>query len=184
MAADALKSTSITNLDAQPVIQNTSGQGAPDQLHAIDDSLTPTATGIATAASTYKMVRVPTTVKLKRLTLFADGQLDSNGAPTLTVKVGAFFSDSTVDGTAPANQGNVVNSGADFLAAVAFGRSVGYQTIDALSALTQAKRAQPLWQALGLTKDPGGYFDIVVSTVGPAATGVSNPIGCLAEYAW
>ncbi len=186
MTADALKSLSITDLDATPVVQHSAGQGAPGQYKQVSDTVTPTAAGIATIGSKYTMVRVPTNCKLKNLRLISTGALDSNGSPLLTVDVGAYYSDSTVDGTASANQGTAVNAGAiDFADAVAFG-DAAHENIDVLvpALFGMEKRNKQLWDALGLTSDPGGYFDIVVTVEAAAATGVSVVMGMEAFYVW
>ncbi len=97
MVADTLSSASITNLDASPVVRNTSPNGAKYDEQKISDFATPTTGGLADTTSTYKMVRVPTNGYLKSIVLIADGALDSNGSPTLAVDVGAYYSDSTTD---------------------------------------------------------------------------------------
>lgn len=183
MTADALKSTSITNLDATPVVQNTAGQGAPGALKMVDDYVTPTAAGLADTTSTYKMVRVPTTIKLKELRLFCTTAIDS-GSPSLTVDVGLYYSDSTTDGTPAALQGTAVASFDNgFADAAPFGYSTNMD-INVLTNFSPDKREKQLWDAAGLTTDPGGYFDIVVSVEAAANTAASHPVGLSAKYVW
>lgn len=187
MVADALKAPAITALDATPVVQGASGQGAPGALKSINDFVTPTAAGLADTTSKYKMVRVPTNAKLKHIFLTADANLDSNASPTLTVDVGLYYSDSTNDTTAPANQGVVVSGAtALFVSNVAFGKGTAASplVLEGLSSFGQANRNKALWDAAGLASDPGGYFDIVVAVHTGAATGVSNPMGLEAQYVW
>lgn len=185
MAAENLKSVSITNLDANPIVQNTAGQGAPGALKHVSDTVAATAAGLG-AASTYKMLRLPTTCKLKSLRLIADIALDTNVSPTLTADVGAYYSDSTTDGTPSANQGTAVNAGAiDFADAVVFG-DAAHVNVDVLvpTLFGSVKRNKALWDALGLASDPGGYFDIVVTWEVFAATAQAGNFGVEATYVW
>lgn len=178
MAVVNLKSASITNLDATPVVPNSTGEGAPGYIKNASDFVTVGAADSAT--STYRVARLPTNAKLKALKLFADAILDSNGSPTLTYGVGAAYSDSTVDGTASSLQGTLISATA-FRATAAFG-ATGNISADVLTAYGAAKRNQPLWQGLGLTSDPGGFIDVLVTVGVAAATGVSAAIGADAAY--
>jgi hypothetical protein len=106
MAADTLKSFSITNLDTVPVAPNTTGEpGGPGYSKTVDDMVTVTATGIATLASTYRLIRFPTNAKIKALTVATNKALDSHSSSTLAFDLNVVFSDSTIDGTSTALQG-------------------------------------------------------------------------------
>lgn len=181
MAVEHLKSTSITNLDASPIVANTQGSGAGAYTKTSIDFATPVAANLV-AGSTYQMVRLPFTAKVQWISLDADAALDTNAAPTLTFNVGAFFSDSTTDGTPAASQGTVINATA-FASAVVVGRATALANVYALGGFAVAKRQQPLWQALGQASNPGGFVDIVLQVQGPAATGASANIGITVEYA-
>lgn len=184
MAADALKSTSITNLDTLGTgggpVENTSGVGAPIMVKHIADAVTPTAAGLVAIGSTYKMVRVPTTVQLQHVNLFADLPLDTNVSPTLAIDIGVFYSDSTVDGTPAANQGTAVSDNA-IADAFALKAQTGVQAAEA-GKWTAANRQLPLWQALALATDPGGYFDIVITIETVSATAQSAALMLEVEY--
>ena len=153
-----LKSTALTNLDATPVVVSTMGEGAPGFMKTVDAAI---ATISADAAgSTYQFVRVPSTAKIKSVTF--ESAAMSGGKISLSV----YYSDSTVDGTAVANQGLIVTAtpgGVGFFAvdidcssAVAITNETNQAGV-----YTANLRQEPLWQALGLASDPGGYFDIV-----------------------
>lgn len=183
MAADTLKSASITNLDAIPVVPQSTGEGSPGYSRVHSDSVAPTAGGLASTSSVYKLVRVPTNAKLKSINLVTDAALDTNATPTLAGKLGAFYSDSTVDGTQAALQGTAVNSGADFLAAATKFGAATTLNIDGLAALSLPNRNKPLWSALGLASDPGGFFDIVLSLTAVAATAnAGGNVGVIVQY--
>lgn len=180
MAADTLSSASITNLDAFPVVANTTGAGAAASSKIIDDFITPTTGGLVSTSSKYKMVRLPMYCKVKDLTLIADAALDTNGSPTLAVDVGAYYSDSTVDGTPAALQGTAISVNC-FAAALAFG-AAGNTNLNVATSWSVANRNLPLWVALGLTASatgapPGGQIDVVVAVHTVAATAASHNLG-------
>lgn len=165
MAADTSKSASITTLDgatASPpaATQLTAGIGAAAETINRSDYVTMTTGGLASTSSTYKMVRLPTQAVLKTARLFVKGGLDSSTG--LQVDLGAYYSDSTTDGTPAANQGTSISVNC-FVAAQNFGQSGAGSNIDALSNLDANLRTSPLWQQVGLTSDPGGYIDIVMA---------------------
>jgi hypothetical protein len=156
MSVEALKSTSITNLDANPVIANTAGKGAGAPQIVQTEYVTVSAA--ASATSTYRMIRVASTVKLKELIL----ESEAMGAGAVNLSV--YYSDSTTDGTAVANQGLIVpTTGNQFFASdinLASAQN-NVQVMNESGNNGLANRNLPFWQALGLTADPGGFFDIV-----------------------
>lgn len=158
MATEALKSGAVTNLDASPVVMNTSGFGGLANLKALDGSVTGT-TGV-TAGSTYQLVRVRSNAVVKHLYMKLDAPVT-----TFTGDVGCYYSTGANDGTLSANSGTAVNSTTGsrlFGAAVAFAAQVTF--IDLAQNLTAANLDKELWSACGLTTDPGGFFDIVITT--------------------
>src|SRR5262249_15036374 len=100
MAVVTTKSISIVNLDSFPIIENTIGEGAPGFLRAQTDSIT-TVVGDS-IGSLYKILRIPTNAKIKRLLFNYPGSTAGAG------DVDVFFSDSTTDGTQSALAGGVV----------------------------------------------------------------------------
>lgn len=163
MAADTVKSASITARDAAAQSLSaplTEGAGAPGRSHNYSDFVTATSGGLASTSSTYKMVRLPTQAILKSGDLYVKGGLDSSTG--LAIDLGAYYSDSTQDGTAAANQGVLISANC-FISNVAFGQSGAGSRIDALSNLDANLRNSPLWAQVGLASDPGGYIDIVLA---------------------
>lgn len=182
--ADTLSSQSIANLDASPIVANTSGVGARGEKCDYDDFVTPTALGLQSTASLYKLVRLPIYIKVKEITLSADNRPDTGSA--LTVDVGAYWSDSTTDGTPVSLQGTQIGV-ASFGSNVAFNAAFLGVRVD--TAWTNAKRNQPLWQALGLSSGatgapPVGFIDVVLAVHTAATTGVSTPIGVSVKTVW
>lgn len=156
MSVEALKSTSITNLDATPVVANTAGRGAGAAQLVQSEFVTVSAA--ASQGSTYRLIRVATTVKLKELIL----ESEAMGAGKVNLSV--YYSDSTTDGTAAANQGLIVpTTGNQFFASDVDLSSAqnNVQVINQSGNNGLANRNKPFWSALGLTSDPGGWFDIV-----------------------
>lgn len=175
------KSTGITNLDTIPAVKNTSGEnGGIGYLRSETDTITPTVGQLGSTATTLAVLRLPSNAKLKRLYMVTPTKLDSNGAPTLTWDIGAYYSDSTVDGTAVANQGVAIS--VNSFAAIVATPAAAVQT-DVLAAYSPTARNQPLWQGLGLSADPGGYIDIVAAVHAAAATAVSGVLGLDATFA-
>lgn len=157
-----LKSAQITALDnTQPGGDILSaGFGAQGYLKSISGTLS-TVSADATG-STYQLVRVPVNAVIKQV-LFSAAAM-SGGKFQLSV----YYSDSTIDGTQIANQGLIVpTNGAAFFASDIDCTSAVAQTDEtfqnqATSTAYQLSAVNKrLWDALGLTTDPGGYFDIV-----------------------
>ena len=163
--ADTVKSASITSLDAAP--QNTTtattltaGNGAAARMRNYSDFVAATTGGLASTSSTYKMLRLPTNAIIKKGNLFTKSGLDSSTG--LAVDLGAYYSDSTLDGTPAALQGTLISANC-FVAAAAFGQSGAGSSINAVSNLDANLLKSPLWAQVGLTSDPGGYIDIVLA---------------------
>jgi hypothetical protein len=151
------KSLQVANFDANPVVATTSGEGAPFRKVEVDGYVTPAA---ADAAGTkYLLNRVRSTAHVKSVVLASEAQ----GAGA--VNVGVYYADD-VRYLAPGNSANAgVAITADFFAsAVSIAAKVQPTDVTFESGTyTFDKWAQPLWQALGLASDPGGFFDIVAT---------------------
>lgn len=179
MATSHLKSTPITNLDATPVVISTTGEGASGYLRTVEGFAIPLAADAA--GSTYQLVRVPSRAVLK------DAVFRSEAQGAGKVQLSVYYSDSTVDGTAAANQGLVVPStGAGFVSddidcasAVAATDKLGGGTAPGWNLSMHNKQ---LWDALGLTADPGGFFDIVAVVHTTAVTTGTGRLGVSVGY--
>lgn len=214
MAAETnIKSNHITNLDATPMVLNTSGQGAVGNPRELDDYAAVAATPIQSAGSYYRMLRIPSSAKLKVLTLSTNKALDS-GTPTLAFDIGLAWSDSTIDGTLPALQGLIPTTANDGSTTTTFAaysspnkifggitaaqltNSAAYNSGNLLfngltSGYTMAKLAsQPLWQIFGYVDgrgyamDPGGFFDVYVYATTGANVGVAGNLWMRASWIW
>ena len=165
-----LKSAQLTALDTVTPsladVQN-AGNGAPARTVTVSGS---SATVSAdNTASTYQLVRVPSNAVIKYVGFSAQAM----SAGKLSISV--YYSSSTIDGTAPANQGLIVpTTGAAFFALDIDCSSAVAQTDETFQnaatagAYNQSFINKRLWDALALASDPGGFFDIV-GTVDTAA---------------
>jgi hypothetical protein len=179
-----LKSTGLTNLDAIPRVANSPGQGGPNFLFSVDGWTT--ALAADSAGTTYQLARVPSNAIMKRLRFESEAQ----GAGA--VELGAYYSTSTTDGTAANNQNSdgtpkVAGSGNEAFFAAHFSiasavageyiRGNGNTTLNTIN-LSQ----EPLWQALGLASDPGGYLDIVATVNTTAITTGTGRVYAQVDY--
>lgn len=177
MTTEALKSTAITNLDANPVTPNTTGKGAAGHLRSISGYVTVSAS--MAAGSTYRLVRVPSNAKIKQVLFESEAQ----GAGKFNLSV--YYSDSTVDGTQPANQGLIVpTTGDQFFASDIDCTSLVVQSdkTNESTNYTLAMRNKALWDALGLASDPGGCFDIVAVVHTTDVTTGTGKLGVCVHY--
>ena len=163
MATEALKTGSITDLDTLPPLRHFTGSGASAPLVSVEDQVT--ATTAVTAGSTYQMVRLPSTCILKKAEWWVEATVT-----TFTVDIDLNYSDSTVDGTKVANQGTLAKD--QFLGAAVV-MATAAAPADLAYKLTGDALNQPLWQAAGLSSDPGGCFDIVLTNT---ATNSGAPV--------
>ena len=177
-----LSSPSITNLDASPpsYTLNTTGEHAPGFLQFVGDWVT--CLNGDDNTSIYRMVRIPTTAKVKKVRLLSD--VATAGSADIEVA----YSDSTTDGTVQANLGAIVQvSAADnklfasaFSLVAAEGTNEEPLDVTWLNTFTPAMSCQPLWAALGLSVDPGGMFDIIIRVTTGVTTGSILYLSC--EY--
>lgn len=184
MGTSHLKSSHITQLDTnygtrQPL---SSGYGPSGRLVTVTGTITPVAADAA--GSTYQMVRVPVNASIKNVLLST--QTQGAGA----VQIGVYYSDATDDGTAVANQGLVVpTTGVNFFANdVTLAGALGwtdetFQNAATGGAYNQSLINKRLWDALGLTADPGGFFDIVLTVHTTAVTTGGGFVALQVSYA-
>lgn len=155
MATETLKSTPITNRDAVPTVLNTSGKGAAAVVKEVSASITPTS-GV-TVGSIYRMVEVPSNCRVSQI--IGQGAAMTQGS----FDVGVYRN--TKDGGA-------VVSAALFASAWALAALVQPTDITNESGTyTPALAAKQLWDAAGLTADPGGTLDICLTSTNTITTG-------------
>lgn len=174
MAVEHVKSTPVSNLDATPVVPNTSGEGGGDYVRSIEGFVTVPAS--SSIDSTFRFVRVPTNCVIKRVLQSSAAQTDGSW------DVGVYYPTTGRTGL-PDLAANAIDQ--DFFAsAVASDAATAYTdiTYEAGAGNLRAEANTPLWSALGLTSDPGGFFDIV-ATVTEAVTTGAGVLLLKVEYA-
>jgi hypothetical protein len=167
MAVVNLKSNTVINLDALPIVANAAGEGGPGDVK-VNDGIIPTTanTPAASINSTFQFLRVPSNCKIKKLwfesgaqaagtmnlglTYATDGSVNSTSPPTVVGAGGATLFGSAIALTAASGPTDVTNQSTNY---------------------TADKRQLPLWKAAGLTADPGGYFDITGTLAAAITTG-------------
>lgn len=175
MAVDHVKSTFVTNLDAVPVVPNTAGEGGPAPLKSVDGYATAVAS--SSVGATYQLCRVPSNSKIKSIVFESEAQTAGK------FDLGVFYATDGVGGKP-----------ASLLVAAAISAALFGSAIDCAAAVTPTdvtnesgtytldKRTMPLWQAAGLSADPGGNFDIVASVITTAVTTGTGKFGIRVSY--
>jgi hypothetical protein len=184
MAVVTTKSLGITSLDAFPPVALPAGESGPGRWLCNNDSVA--AASGDSIGSIYRMVRVPTDAKIKRVRL--SSLVTGAGAGDISIA----YSDSTVDGTSPTLQaiGVVQIAAADnklFGSAVSLATAIKNQDQTFANTFTIQHQNTPLWQVLTLlgTTDfsakPGGTFDFIIKLT-TAISVASGTIGLEVDY--
>lgn len=175
MAVDHVKSGFITNLDSSPAVANTAGEGGPAPVKTVEGSAVAVASSSADA--TYQLVRVPSNCKVKQILFESAAQ----GAGAFDL--GLYYA-TDGEGKQPTALLAAAAIDQDFFATVIdCASAVGITDVTNESGTyTIDKRTQPLWQAVGLTADPGGYFDIVATVKTTAVTTGTGRLGIRVTY--
>lgn len=165
MAVSHLKSVSVTALDTAPPGINTAGEGGPGPLKTISSGNVVAVAADATD-TTYQFVRVPSNAKVKQI-FFESG---AQGAGT--IDIGVYYATDNLIGKPTALLAAAAID-QDFFASLVAVTSTSQPTnvVNESGTNTPTKQNQPLWQALGLTTDPGGNFDICGTVVTAITTG-------------
>jgi len=173
MAIVTTKSTTITNRDAVPAVIN-DGRLERGTLKVGTGQV---AVGAAdSATSFYPLVTVPSTACVRAVLASCVA-----GMTTLAGNVGVFLTTKASGGVA---LGTAAFAGSNtfFAAAQAFSAALNRSDItNAAGTYTTAKREQPLWQAIGMAADPGGFLDIAVA-VTTANTGAAGTLALEVQY--
>ena len=163
MAVVTTKSTAITNRDAVPAVINDGRieKGALRSTHGYISAANGDSIG-----SKYILAALPTTAMVRKVLLSCDA-ITSGAAD-----IGVYRN--TKDGGAAVSAG-------------LFGTAVSIATALSNSDVTNEsttytldKQEQPLWQAAGLSADPGGTLDIVATLT--AAAAAAGKVGLAVEY--
>ena len=208
-AGDILESATLIGLNVPPVLVPTTGEGAANKLYQNEDYLSPTSANVQ--YSTYTLgPRIPTNAKIKKVQLYGKG-IDSNATAAVAVDINLIFSDAPLggiaaglpvnDGTTYANAGTIPTSAltgatttitaysspnkmfGSSVVAVANSGAYKLQEITHANSFTFAMRQLPLWDALGFTVDPGGFFNFFVVVETASSTAAAGTLGIIVDYA-
>lgn len=151
MATENVKSAAITNRDATPPVLTTGQGGFVRRVWG-----TAEAAAAGDAGSTYRLCEIPSNARAIRVVLTTDDL-----GTTATLDVGLYQN--------TANGGAVVD--ADFFASAidANTAAVAETMVTHEANSTGYNRddiEKPLWEALGLSSDPGRTYDVVVTSAG------------------
>lgn len=169
MAVDHVKSTPITNADASPAVINTAGEGGAGLLRHSDGYATAVAS--SSADSTYQLVRLPSTAKVKRIVFESEAQTAGK------FDLGVYRSDLASYVAANAADQDFFATVIDCAAAV-----VRTDVTNESGTYTLDKRVLPLWEAVGLTEDPRCPLDIVATVKTTAVTTGTGKFGISVDW--
>lgn len=174
MAVDHVKSTPVTNSDAAPIVANTAGEGGAAPLKNITSG---SIAGVASSSidATYQFVRVPSNAKIKSIQF--QTQTQAAGAMDL----GVYYATDGLIGKPTALLAAAAIDQDFFASALSLTTVTVQEAMGESAVYTVDKWNQPLWQALGLTSDPGGNFDIV-GTITTAITTGTGKMGLSVNY--
>lgn len=173
-----LLSTAITSLNATPPVRSTAGIGAPGWLRTMTGKCAALTTAF-TAGGILRMCRVPSNCFVVEVYWKADAS-----TTTVDCDVGVYYSNA-LDGTTATNVAAADTAiDADFFASAVDMHTAstgGWTPITFESTTyTAAKIVQPLWQAIGLTSDPGGFLDICFTNT--STTSGAPVLSCRVDY--
>ena len=155
MATENLKSTSITNRDADPKVLSDAILLKGSMLEGCG---VVAATAATEAASTYRMGQIPSNARVSQILLSSDAMGDTG-----TVDIGIY---QTTD-----NGGAVVDAD-HFGSAVVITSALKNSDVTHESGVFGIEDSEkPLWSALGLTEDPRINYDIVITATAALADG-------------
>lgn len=208
-AGDIVESATLINLNVPPVLIPTAGEGGSFRVHRNEDTIATTSSAVAN--STYTLgPRIPTNAKIKKVQIYTKGS-DSNATATMAADINLIFSDAALGGIAagqPVNDGTPTSlsgliptsalTGATtsitaysspnkmFGSAVTIAANSGAVKLTDITFQNTFKMEYmllPIWDVLGWTSDPGGFFNFfVVLTTGPA-TAAAGTLGLIVDYA-
>lgn len=208
-AGDILESATSQAYGDFPVVIPSMGEGAPYTSKTNED-LVITTTSIV-QFSTYTLgPRIPTNAKIKKVQMVCKG-IDSNATAAVAADINLIFSDAVIgglnggaaveDGTSAVNANTIPTSaltGATTTiplyaspnkmfgsAVVLVGNSgaLKNQELTFLNSFTTAMKQLPIWDALGFTSDPGGFFQFFVVIETAPSTAAAGSIQLEVSYA-
>lgn len=168
MAIDlTLKSVAITNREATPSVFNSPGAGGASKLKTVKSQLA-SVTAALSITSVIRLVEVPSNAIVSAVYFQSAAQTAGK------FDIGVYRNNA--DGGAVVDA-DLFASAVDCAAAV-----VRTDVTNESTNNTIAKQLQPLWQAAGLSTDPGGTLDICATVVTTDVTTGTGAIMAEVQY--
>lgn len=167
MAVVTTKSTAITNRDATPRVIN-DGRLERSVVKSAKGYIT-TANGDS-ATSKYILCQIPSTAVVEQV-LVSTGALGGSCA----ADVGLYYPT-----TAAGAAGAAISAGFFGTAVSLVSALTNSDVTNESGSYTIDKRHQPIWQAAGVTADPGGMLDVVLTLT--ADTAAADKVGVIVRY--
>ncbi len=183
MAATTVKSTQITNIEANPiVVDDRKTEGARSPYVRIGEIEAAT-TSLDEANDTILMVPIPSHAIVTNIQALND-DLDSNCTPTLTLDCGLYYSGKDGDQRKDGNtSGTVIDQDNYTPTASTIFQGANTTWANLFQAPSDVKDINTeAWSSAGLTADPGGTLYVGLRVVGTAATAAAGGIVLKVEY--
>lgn len=172
MAVDlTLKSTYITDREATPKVLHNPGQGGIGTAQTAFGYIASVPASL-TATSVIRLVDVPSNAMVSSVKVSSAAQTAGK------FNIGVYRTNTDGGLVAAASSDSFFTTDLDCAAAVIDQECV----MKATSGNTLAKRNQPLWQAVGMTADPGGRLDICATVHTTDVTTGTGALGVLVTY--
>lgn len=180
MAATTVKGTEITNIESDPITATDRRLDGP--LHSSVGAKEVATNSIDETNDVILVTKVPSDCIIDGVYIKND-DLDSNVTPTLAVDVGVYYSG--IGGT-QAFDGNTSGTELDvnlFATAVTTLQAANVTWTEVTNEAQNIDNYnKELWEAAGLTEDPGGYFYIGTKVTTAAATAAAGGLVIKADY--
>ena len=176
MTASIVKSVSITNMIAKPIVVEDRKRG---DSKVVIDKIAVATTSIDEVGDKIFLCAVPSNAIIHSIMLYND-DLDSHGTPTLAADVGLYYSGigSGQDGLADTviDADCFATAITSLQAAVVIPSEVRFEVDDIVDIVKEA------WEAGGLSTDPGGLFYIALTLTAVSATPAAGDIVIKVQY--
>lgn len=172
MAVDlTLKSVAIANREATPRVANSPGAGGTGSKRTVYSYIA-SVTASLSATSIIRLVSVPSNAVVTSVKISSGAQAAGK------FNIGVYRTNSDGGALAAASSDSFFTTDLDCASAVNDTECLMLGT----TGNSIVKRAQPLWQAVGMTADPGGYLDICATVHTTAVTTGTGALAAHVEY--
>ena len=174
MAVVTTNSPAITSANTIPPVAVNAGKGASFRVRSNDGHVA-VASGDS-IASQFRAVRIPSNAVVKNVMV----ENTALGA-LVTGDIGLYYPATSPDLAIGQTALAAINAGFFGTAVSLVAASAPVDVTNESGVYTLDKRNQPIWQAVGLTADPGGKFDVVITQLG-AATAAAGFVRLVVTY--